>query len=74
VVGVMPSSWARLTPVTDRELEVLVVFCEAEGVKGAADRLGLSHHTVKNVLANVRAKLGVSTTAAAVYRLRERLE
>jgi DNA-binding NarL/FixJ family response regulator len=69
-----PSTWARLTPVTEREIEVLVAYCKAEGVKGAADELGLSRHTVRNALANVRAKLGVSTSAAAVYRLRDRLE
>lgn len=59
--------------LTDREMTVLIAYCKAEGVKGAADRLGISQHTVKNTLANVRSRLGVTTTAAAVYILRERL-
>lgn len=59
---------------TEREIEVVTAYCRQEGAKGAAVHLGLSLSTVKGTLANVRAKLGVSTTAAAVYRLRDRLE
>jgi DNA-binding CsgD family transcriptional regulator len=69
----MVRHWARLTPVTQREIEVLVAFCVSEGAKGAAAQLSVSEHTVKNHLASIRAKLGVSTTAAAVFILRERL-
>jgi DNA-binding NarL/FixJ family response regulator len=59
--------------VTERELEVLAAYCQAQGTKGAADRLGLSKHTIRNTLANVRSRLGVTTTASAVYLLRARL-
>lgn len=61
------------TEPTDRELEVLVAYCKAEGVKGAAQYLGTSPSTVRNQLANIRSRLGVTTTAAAVYLVRDRL-
>jgi DNA-binding CsgD family transcriptional regulator len=62
-----------LGDVTDREIEVLVAYCTAQGTKAAAKSLGISPHTVRNHLAVLRDKLGVSTTAAAVFILRERL-
>jgi DNA-binding NarL/FixJ family response regulator len=58
---------------TSHEIEILVAFCEGQGIKGAAERLGLSRHTVRGSLANLRSKLGVTTSAAAVYVLRDRL-
>lgn len=39
----------------------------------AAHRLGLSHSTVKHVLANVRSKAGATTTAQLVWILAPRL-
>jgi DNA-binding CsgD family transcriptional regulator len=41
--------------------------------KAAAQRLGLSHQTVKHHLANPRAKVGATTTAQLVWILAERL-
>jgi hypothetical protein len=41
--------------------------------KAAAHRLGLSHSTVKNHLANARSKVGVATTALLVWNLAPRL-
>jgi len=41
--------------------------------KAAADRLGLSHSTVKHHLANARSKLGVETTAQLVWILAPRM-
>ena len=58
---------------TQRELEVLVAYCRFEGQKGAAEHLGIAKSTVRNHLENVRTRLGVKTTAAAVYLLRDRL-
>ena len=58
---------------TDRELEVLVAFCTEQGTKGAANRLRISPHTVRQHLESIRKRLGVATTASAVYLLRERL-
>ncbi len=57
---------------TARELEVLTAVCR-EGTKGAAHRLGIAPSTVRNTLVRIRARLGVSTTVAAVYVLRDRL-
>lgn len=58
---------------TDRELEVLLAVCVAGGTKAAAHQLGISVSTVKNHMTNLHHRLGVSTTAAAVYALRKRL-
>ena len=58
---------------TARELEVLVAFCTEQGTKGAARRLGIAPRTVVNHLVALRKRLGVKTTVAAVYLLRERL-
>ena len=58
---------------TDRQLEVLVAYCQAQGEKGAAYQLGISPSTVRNTLANIRLRLGVRSTAAAVYLLRDKL-
>jgi DNA-binding CsgD family transcriptional regulator len=59
--------------LSDRELEVLAAWCTQEGTKAAADHLGLSRSTVRSHLSEIREKLGVSTTAAAVYLVRDRL-
>lgn len=66
-----PRIWPN--DVTDRELQVLHAYCVAEGQKGAASRLGISPRTVRNTLANIRLRLGVHSTASAVYLLRDRL-
>lgn len=62
--------------LTCRELEVLAAFIDEAGTDGAAYVLGLAEGTVKNTLANARAKVGAQTTTQlaviAAPRLRER--
>ncbi len=41
--------------------------------RAAAQRLGLSHSTVKHRLANARSKVGATTTAQLVWILAPRL-
>jgi DNA-binding CsgD family transcriptional regulator len=55
---------------TQRELEVLAAWRDAGGDLDEAGRLlGISRHTVKNELANIRARLGVRKTWQAAVRL-----
>jgi len=69
----MTTSRPGTEEVSARELEVLAAWCVEEGTKGAATRLGITRSTVRSHLDRIRAKLGVSTTSAAVYALRDRL-
>ena len=48
--------------LTEREIEVLAAFVDCAGTDGAACALGLAEGTVKNHLANARAKVGAQTT------------
>jgi ATP/maltotriose-dependent transcriptional regulator MalT len=67
-----PTATANPWRLTGRELEVLRLV--AEGLSNAmiAERLVISEHTVHRHVANVFAKLGVSTRAAAVAVAAER--
>ncbi len=58
---------------TDREVGVVEAVLVAGSEKAAADRLGLSHSTVKHHLANARSKVGATTTAQLVWILAQRL-
>ncbi len=58
---------------TDREVGVVAAVLVAGSEKAAAQRLGLSHSTVKHHLANARFKVGATTTAQLVGILAERL-
>ncbi len=58
---------------TDREVVVVAAVLAAGSEKAAADRLGLSHSTVKHHLANARSKVGAETTAQLVWILAPRL-
>ena len=58
---------------TDREVVVVAAVLVAGSEKAAAQRLGLSHSTVKHHLANARSKAGVDTTAQLVWILAPRL-
>jgi DNA-binding NarL/FixJ family response regulator len=58
---------------TDRELAVVAAVIAAGSENAAAHRLGLSHSTVKHHLANVRSKVGATTTAQLVWILGPRL-
>jgi DNA-binding NarL/FixJ family response regulator len=58
---------------TDREVLVVAAVLDAGSEKAAAQRLGLSHSTVKQHLASARAKVGAETTAQLVWILAPRL-
>ncbi len=60
-----------LTPLTQREGEILQQVAAGLANKEIAHRLGISERTVKNHLSNIMEKLHVnSRTQAAVYALR----
>lgn len=55
-----------MSAFTEREIEVLQAMVDHGGSKRAAHALGLSERTVRNTLANMRAKAGVDTTVQLV--------
>ncbi|MBI4279472.1 MAG: response regulator transcription factor [Armatimonadetes bacterium] len=60
-----------LTPLTDRELEILRLVAGGLANKEIGHKLGISERTVKNHLSNIMNKLHTnSRTQAAVYALR----
>ena len=60
-----------LSPLTARELEVLTLIAIGLTNREIAERLGISHATVKTHLEHVYVKLGVSDRVSAVtYALR----
>jgi ATP/maltotriose-dependent transcriptional regulator MalT len=66
------SAAARRAGLTVREVEVLSLVAEGLSNRRVAERLVVSEHTVHRHLANVYAKLGVSSRAAAVSLAAER--
>ena len=60
-------------PATDREVLVVAAVLDAGSEKAAANRLGLSHSTVKRHLANARSKVGAATAAQLLWILAPRL-
>jgi ATP/maltotriose-dependent transcriptional regulator MalT len=54
------------SPLTAREREVLRLVAAGHGNRAIADALTISEHTVHRHVANIYAKLGCSTRAAAV--------
>src|SRR5215213_4110521 len=58
---------------TEREVVVVAAVLAAGSEKAAAQRLGLSHSTVKHHMANARSKVGAETTAQLVWILASRL-
>ena len=52
--------------LSDRELEVLRLLAEGVGTHAIASRLHLSHHTVRNHVRRITAKLQVSSRGQAV--------
>lgn len=63
------SGWARPgSNPTLAEVEALMIVVD-EGIGAAAHRLGLSEQTVKNHLANLYRRLGVTNRPAAVVAL-----
>jgi len=63
-----------VTPLTQREVEILQHVAAGLANKEIASRLGISERTVKNHLSNIMEKLQVnSRTQAAVYALKSGL-
>jgi DNA-binding CsgD family transcriptional regulator len=61
----------ELSPLTQREVEVLTLAADGLAVRHVGERLGISHGTVKSHLEHIYGKLGVaSRTAAVAYALR----
>jgi DNA-binding NarL/FixJ family response regulator len=58
-------------PLSDREMEVLVLIVEGKSNKEIASLLGISHQTVKNHITSILRKFGVEDrTQAVVYALK----
>ena len=55
-----------LTVLTDLEREILALVARGQTAKEIADRLGIAARTVKFHKMNLKARLGVGTTAEAV--------
>jgi ATP/maltotriose-dependent transcriptional regulator MalT len=58
--------------MTRREVEVLTLVAQGLSNRAIAERLVVSEHTVHRHLANLYARLGVSSRAAAVALASER--
>lgn len=56
----------RRAVLTDREREILALVASGATAKAIADRLGIAERTVKFHKMNLKARLGVGTTAEAV--------
>ena len=61
-------SITQAVSLTPRETEVLRLLARGCTYEQAADRLGLSQHTVQSHIKNAYWKLGVRCDAAAVMR------
>ena len=66
------SAAAKRSGLTGREVEVLALVADGLSNREIAERLVVSEHTIHRHLANVYAKLGVSSRAAAVALAAER--
>jgi ATP/maltotriose-dependent transcriptional regulator MalT len=66
------SAAAKRAGMTRRELQVLLLVAEGLSNRQIAERLVVSEHTVHRHLANIYARLGVSSRAAAVALASER--
>ncbi|MFP4393876.1 MAG: response regulator [Anaerolineales bacterium] len=68
--GIKPED-ATFSPLTSREMEVLEQIIEGMSNKEIANRLGISHQTVKNHITSILSKMNLSDrTQAAIYALR----
>jgi DNA-binding CsgD family transcriptional regulator len=59
----------RFGAPTERQIECLRAYVIAGSREGAAQRLGISSMTLRNHLAELRLRLGVRTSAQAVFSL-----
>ena len=57
----------RLKDMTQREMEVLLMYVRGEGVPGIAQRLCVSSKTVSNHLAGLKSKLQVSSSVELIH-------
>lgn len=55
--------------MTRRQVEVLEAYLVTGSYSAAAARLGIAYPTVRNHMTDLRCRLGVDTTAQAVYVL-----
>ena len=63
---------AKLTGLTAREQNILALLCRGLADKEIAERLRVSHHTVRKHLAAIYAKINVHRRGAAIVWARER--
>ena len=57
--------------LTDRELEILQLLCQAHSNAEIADLAGVTESTVKSHVSSIMTKLGVSSRLKAVVRAHE---
>ena len=63
-----PAARAQEPPLTSRELEILRLVALGWEVQRIADELGISRHTVRNHIRNLRQKLDATTKLDAVVK------
>jgi DNA-binding NarL/FixJ family response regulator len=64
----------RLPLIPRRELVTLIAYVETGSHRAGAHRLGISESTSRQRISSLIGRLGVRTTAQAVWVLREVLE
>lgn len=57
----------RLKGITQREMEVLLMYARGESVPGIAEKLSISNKTVSNFLALLKSKLQVSSSVELIH-------
>jgi DNA-binding NarL/FixJ family response regulator len=72
VMPAEPASDGMEETLTARELEVLELLAEGLSNRSAAERLGISEHTVKFHVSAIYGKLGASSRAQAIRRAARR--
>ncbi len=71
-ISTPPTPWARETPLSNRESEVLALAADGAGEEYIAEALCLSRNTIKTYLRRIRDKLQVESRADAVSVAQER--
>ena len=65
-------SKARHEELTNREIEVMDLVCDGLTAEAIAEKLYISHSTVKKHMANIYQKMGVNKKADAIAEYRKR--